>query len=144
MPGNKEVDSQESNLFEQYDYSSMDDVLDEIGDGGIIAKLQYISKLASMREATHDNNVDVNNRVEDNKDDVVVLYPGRLTSKATASSGTPLESSQGQQHLVPDMIKECIETQGSDIMPPDLATLATCFGIEVEQGLEHHAPSRTI
>jgi hypothetical protein len=52
MPGNEEVDSQESDLFEQYNNSSKDDVLDEVTDGGIIATLQYISGL-SLTKGSH-------------------------------------------------------------------------------------------
>jgi hypothetical protein len=81
MPGDKEVDSQELDLFKQYNNSSVDDMLDEIGDGVIIANLQYISRLASTREATHDNNANVNNGVKDGEDDAVVLSPGRLPAR---------------------------------------------------------------
>jgi hypothetical protein len=143
MPGNKEVDSQESDLFEQYNNSSKDDVFDEVMDGGIIATLQYISGLALTRDVTPNDNANVDKGGNDSNEDMVVISPVRLTWKATASLRIPQESLQGQQHLVRGMIEEWLETQGSDKMPPDLTALATWFGIEVEQGLVQSTPSRT-
>jgi hypothetical protein len=67
MPGNKEVDSQKSDLFEQFDNSSEDDVLDGVADRDIIANLHYVAGLAFTRKATPNNNANVNNGFYDSK-----------------------------------------------------------------------------
>jgi hypothetical protein len=144
MPGNKEVNSQESDLFEQYNSSREDDVFDEVVDGGIIANLQYILGLALTREATPDDDANVHNGDDNSDDDMLVISLGRLTCKAMVSSGIHQKSLQGQQHLVRGMIKEWLEMWGSNKMPPDLAALSRCFGIEVEQGLVQNTPSRMV
>jgi hypothetical protein len=42
MPGNKNIDSQESEIFDVDNGSSKDDTIDMIVDGGIITNLQYV------------------------------------------------------------------------------------------------------
>jgi hypothetical protein len=44
MPGNKDIDSQELDLFDTDEDSSIDEPFDTIIEGGIITNLQYFSR----------------------------------------------------------------------------------------------------
>jgi hypothetical protein len=46
MPGNEVIDSQESDLFDMDNDSSVEDSFDTVADGGIITNLQFFSGLA--------------------------------------------------------------------------------------------------
>ncbi len=138
------VDSQDLDLFDQDDDSSIGDLINTVMDGGIITNLQYISGSALAREEVQDNNFDVEGNDKVDNKNVVMLSPDKLIRKATASSGIPLESSQGQQDLVQDMIRELVKKRGSNEMPSNLAVLATRVGIDMGQALDNHTPSHTM
>jgi hypothetical protein len=139
MPGNKDIDSQESDIFDVNNDSSNDDTIDMIVDGGIITNLQYVSGPASAREETREKDADEGQEKEvdakaDNNNShkkVMVMSLAKVTRKATTSSGIPQEASQGQQDLVQGLIQQWVNMQGSEVLPPELASLAVRLWIEV-------------
>jgi hypothetical protein len=52
MPGNEDIDSQESDLFDMDNYSSIKNPFNMVVDGSIITNLQYVSGLALAGEDT--------------------------------------------------------------------------------------------
>jgi hypothetical protein len=58
MPGNKDIDSQESDIFDVNNNSRDDNTIDMIVDGGIINNLQYVSGPASAGEETREKDAD--------------------------------------------------------------------------------------
>jgi hypothetical protein len=94
MPGNKDIDSQESDIFNVDNNSSADDTLDMIVDGGIITNLQYVSGSALAGEETREKDADEGQEIEVDKnaenershDKVMVMSPAKVTHKAKTSS----------------------------------------------------------
>jgi hypothetical protein len=139
MPGNEDIDSQEADLFHMDNDSSVKDPFNTVVDGGIITNLQYVSGLALAGEDTSEKVVDDSQEKEVNKeadidssnDNLVVMSLGKVTRKATMSSGIPQEASQGQRNLVQGLIWEWVDKQGPEDLPPNLVPLAECVGIKV-------------
>jgi hypothetical protein len=108
MPGKEDIHSQESDLFKVNDDSSVEDPFEVVVDGGIITNLQYVSGLALAGEDTSKKDTNEGQEKEATKDantnsstdKVVVMSPGKVTCKATTSSGIPQEASHGQHDLV--------------------------------------------
>ena len=97
MSGNEDIDSQESDLFDMDDDSSIEDPFNTVADGGIITNLQYVSGLALGGEDTSKKDVDDSQEKEVSKEvdvngsnnNVVVISLGKVIRKATTSSGIP-------------------------------------------------------
>jgi hypothetical protein len=131
MPGNKDIDSQESDIFDANNNSSDDDTINMIVNGGIITNLQYVLGPASAGEATREKDADEGQEKEvDAKADndnsqgkVMVMSPAKVTHKATSSLGIPQQALQGQQDLVQGLIQQWVNMQGSKVLPPELASL---------------------
>jgi hypothetical protein len=138
MPGNKDIDSQESDIFDVNNDSSKDNTFSMIVDSGIITNLQYVSGSASAGEETREKDADKGQEKEvdtkadnyNSHDKVMVMSPAKVTRKATTSSGIPEEALQGQQDLVQGLIQQWVNMQGSEVLPPELASLAAQVRIE--------------
>jgi hypothetical protein len=139
MPWNKDIDSQESDVFDIDNNSSADNTTDMIVDGGIITNLQYVLGSALAREETREKDADegqekeVNKNAENNSshNKVMVMSPAKVTRKATTSSGIPQEALQGQQDLVQGLVQQWVNSQGSKALLAELASLAAQVGIKV-------------
>jgi hypothetical protein len=139
MSGNKAINSQESDLFDADEDSSIDEPFDTIMDGGIITNLQYVSRSTLAGEEPWEKHIDdskekdvVNNaEAIDSNDNVVVRSPAKVTCKATTSLGIPHVASQGQRDLVKGLIRDWVEKRGSEELPLNLVALAERIGIEV-------------
>jgi hypothetical protein len=105
MLGNKDIDSQESDIFDIDDDSSTDNTIGMIVDGGIITNLQYVlgPALAGEEKSKKDadegqeKEVDKNAETNSSHNEVMVMSPAKVTHKARTSSGIPQEALQGQQ-----------------------------------------------
>jgi hypothetical protein len=139
MPGNKDIYSQESDIFDVDDNSSNDDTINMIVDDSIITTLQYVSGSASAGEETREKEADEGQEKEvdakadnDNShNEVMVMSPAKVTHKATTSLGIPQETLQGQQDLVQGLIQQWVNMRGSKVLLPELASLAVQVGIKV-------------
>jgi hypothetical protein len=139
MPGNKDINSQESYIFKVINDSSTDDTINMIVDSGIITNLQYVlgpalaGEKISKKDADEGQEKEVNKNAETNSshDEVIVMSTGKVTLKATTSLGIPQEASQGQQDLVQGLIQQWVNKQGSKDLPPNLASLAARVGVKV-------------
>jgi hypothetical protein len=139
MPGNEDIDSQESDLFDANEDSSINEPFDMIMEGGIITNLQYISRSTLVGEEPWEKHIDdsqekdvVNNAEAINSNDkVVVRSPAKVTRKATTSLEIPQEASQGQRNLVKGLIRDWVKKRGSEELPLNLVALAEHVGIEV-------------
>ena len=138
MPGKEDINSQELDIFEVYDDSSIEDPFDTVVDGGIITNLQYVSGLALAGEDTSKKDANEGQEKEATKDantnsstdKVVVMSPGKVTCKATTSSGIPQEALHGQHNLMQGLIQQWVDKQGSKALPPELAALGEHVGIK--------------
>jgi hypothetical protein len=145
MPGNEDIDSQESDIFNNDDNSSNDNTINMIVDGGIITNLQYVLGPASAGEETREKDADEDQEKEveakaDNNNShnkVMVMSPAMVTCKAMTSLGIPQEALQGWQDLVQGLIQQWVNMQGSEVLPPELASLAAGVGIEVTTNACH-------
>ncbi len=63
---------------------------------------------------------------------VVLLSPGKIIRKATKFAEIPPEPSEGQQELIHGMLRKWADTQGTELLPPLLASLAACMGVSTE------------
>jgi hypothetical protein len=87
MPGNKDINSQESDLFDADEDSSIDEPFDTIMEGGIITNLQYVSRSTLVGEEPWEKHIDdsqendvVNNAEAINSNNnVVVRSPAKVT-----------------------------------------------------------------
>ncbi len=139
MPGNEDIDSQESDLFDADEDSSINEPFDTIMEGGIITNLQYVSRSTLTGEEPWEKHIDdsqekdiVNNAEAINSNnDVVVRSPAKVTRKATTSLGIPHVALQGQRDLVKGLIRDWVEKGGSEELPLNLVALAEYVGIEV-------------
>jgi hypothetical protein len=121
MPGNKNIDSQELDLFDADEDSSIDEPFDTIMEGGIIINLHYVSRSTLAGEEPWEKHIDdsqekdvVNNtEAIDSNNDVVIRSPAKFTRKATTSLGISHVALQGQRNLVKGLIRDWIEKQGS-------------------------------
>ncbi len=67
------------------------------------------------------------------KDNVVVLSsPGKIIRKAIKFAEIPPEPSERQQELIHGMLGEWVNTQGMELLPPLLASLAARVGVSTE------------
>ncbi len=138
MPGKEDINSQELDLFEVYDDSSIEDPFDTVVDGGIITNLQYVSGLALAGEDTSKKDANEGQEKDTTKDvnadsgtnELVVMSPGKVTCKAMTSSGIPQEALHGQRNLMQGLIEQLVDKRGSEALPPDLAALGEHVGIK--------------
>jgi hypothetical protein len=141
LPGNKDIDSQESDLFDVDGDSSIDEPFDTIMEGGIITNLQYVSRYTLAGEEPWEKHIDdsqekdvVNNAEAINSNDgMVVRSPAKVTRKATTSLGISQVALQGQCDLVKGLIRDWVEKRGTEELPLNLVALAECVGIELTQ-----------
>jgi hypothetical protein len=139
MPGKDDINSQELDLFEVYDDSSIKDPFDAVVDDSIITNLQYMLGLALAGEDTSKKDANEGQEKEATKDanansgtnKVVVMSLRKVTCKATTSSEIPWEASQGQHDLVQGLTQQLVINWGFKVLPPDLAALAERVGIKV-------------
>jgi hypothetical protein len=68
MPGNEDIDSQELDLFNMDNASSIEDPFDTVMDGSIITNLQYVSGSTLAGEDTSEKDVDDSQEKEVNKE----------------------------------------------------------------------------
>ncbi len=116
MLGNKDIDSQESDIFDVNNNSSNDDTINMNVDSGIITNLQYISGPASAGEETREKDadegqekeIDAKADINNSHDNMMVMSPAKVTRKATTSLGIPQEALQGQQDLVQGLIQQWV------------------------------------
>jgi hypothetical protein len=117
MPGNKDINSQELDLFDADEDSSIDEPFDTIMEGGIITNLQYVSRSTLVGEEPWEKHIDdsqekdvVNNaEVIDSNNKVVVRSPVKVTLKAMTSLGIPQVALQGQRNLVTGLIRDWVK-----------------------------------
>jgi hypothetical protein len=139
MPGNEDIDSQDLDLFDADEDSSINESFDTITEGGILTNLQYISRSTLAGEEPWEKHIDdpqekdvvYNAEAINSNNNVVVRSPAKVTRKATTSLGIPQEALQGQHNLVKGLIRDWIEKQGSEELPLNLVALAERVGIEV-------------
>jgi hypothetical protein len=87
MLGNKDIDSQKSDIFNINNDSSADDTIDMIADGGIITNIQYVLGPALAGEETSKKDADEGQKKEVNKNaetdsnhnKVMVMSPAKVT-----------------------------------------------------------------
>ncbi len=152
ISGNKDIDSQESDIFDAINNSSADNTINMIVNGSIIINLQYLLGPALAGEETNkkeadegqEKEVDKNAETGSSHNKVMVMSPAKVTHKATMSSGILQEALQGQQDLVQGLIQQWVNRQGSEALPLDLASLAEKVGIKVTTNVmpSPHQPGR--
>ncbi len=138
MPGKEDINSQELDIFEVYDDSSVKDQFGTVMDGGIVTNLQYMSGFALAGEDTSKKDTNEGQEKDATKDadansgtnKLVIMSPGKVTCKATTSSGIPQEALHGQHNLMQGLIQQWVDKQGSKALPPELAALGEHVGIK--------------
>ncbi len=118
--------------YPKYSRSLTSSPLLTIVDGGNITNLQYVLGPALAGEVTREKDADEGQEKEVDKkaetdsshDEVMVMSPEKVTHKAAMSSGIPQEVLQGQQDLVQGLIQHWLNRRESEVLLPDLASLA--------------------
>jgi hypothetical protein len=72
----------------------------------------------------HEKEVDTKADNDNSHNKVTVMSPAKVTHDARASSGICQEASQGQQDLVQGLIQQWVNMRGSEVLPPELVSLA--------------------
>jgi hypothetical protein len=133
MPGNNEIDSQESDLFEPLEYNNFIKDPSDNTDSAIITNLTFITDKFAKKDVVAQDNED-NEEMAEKDDDIVVLSsPGNIIRKATKFAEIPPEPLEGQQELIHGMLHEWADTRGTEPLPPLLASLAARVGVRPEE-----------
>jgi hypothetical protein len=132
MPGNNEIDSQESDLFEPLnDNNFVKDPFDNV-DGGNITNLTFTTDDSAKKDVVAQENQDKEEMTEEEDNVVLLMSPGKIIHKTTKFAEIPPEPSEGQQELIHGILCEWVNTQGTELLPPLLASLAACVGVSME------------
>jgi hypothetical protein len=131
-----DVDSQETDVFEQ-DFNESDE--DDVDDNGVITNLINIMKLLGEEALKQSKEMEVDD--DDNEDKVQVFgtdiemphSPKKVTRTATAHSGIPKEMTEEQKLRITSMVDEWTADHIDEPTPPQLAALAACAGLTLEK-----------
>jgi hypothetical protein len=120
-----DVDSQETDVFEQ-DFNKSDE--DDVDDNGVITNLINIMKLLGEEALNQSKEIAVDNDEDEDKVQVVgtdaeMLHsPKKITRTATAHSGIPKEMMEEQKFTIKSMVDEWTADHIDEPPPPQLAT----------------------
>jgi hypothetical protein len=131
-----EVDSQETDVFEQ-DFKESDE--DDMDDNRVITNLINITKLLGEEALKQSKEMAVDNDKDEDKvkvvdPDVEMLHsPKKVTCTATAHSGIPTEMTEEQRFKITSMVNEWTADHIDEPPPPQLAALAARTGLMLEK-----------
>jgi hypothetical protein len=131
-----DVDSQETDVFEQ-DFNKSDE--DDVDDNEVITNLINITKLSGEEALKKSNEMAVDNDKDEDKvqvvdPDVEMLHsPKKVTRTATAHSGIPKEMTEDQKFKITSMVDEWTADYIDELPPPQLAALAARTGLTLEK-----------
>jgi hypothetical protein len=125
MPGDDDVKSMESDLFDQLDTDGVEtNPWEDVADSGIITNLGKALGLASNCKTAPAISKEMEIVSKGNDNDVEMSSLGKVACTATTSSGLPDQSPQrrtevlaGQQDLITCMIRELTIAMAQSISP---------------------------
>jgi hypothetical protein len=149
-PMDNDINSQESDLFEGYENDSFVEDPFHDKDGGIIANMDLLKgngpNMVAAKGAKGDNKDKVDMEDEDMADNEApkISSPKKITWKATNFAEILPAPPAGQQEVIQNMLREWVETHGSDLLPPLLQNLARQVRVNVaSHDLPHSTPGPT-
>jgi hypothetical protein len=131
-----DVDSQETDVFEQ-DFNKSDE--DDVDDNGVITNLIDITKLSGEEALKQSKEMAVDNDKDEDKvqvvgTDIEMLHsPKKVTRTATAHSGIPKEMMEEQRFKITSMVNVWTADHIDEPPPPQLAALAPRAGLTLEK-----------
>jgi hypothetical protein len=138
-----DVDSQETDVFEQVPDESDEDGVD---DKGIISNIIDITKLSGEEATQQFEEMAVNDDKDEDEVQVVdtdvemIHSPKKVTCTATVHSGIPKEMTEEQKSSIRSMVDEWMADHKDEQLPPQLAVLAALTGLMLEKVVS--TPSR--
>jgi hypothetical protein len=132
MPMEDDIDSQETNVFEQ---DIVDSNEEEIDEEGVITNLIDIKQLSGKGAPQQPEEMAVNDKDDEDEmqvvdTDVDMLHsPKKLTHTAKVHLGVPKEITKDQRDTITSMVKEWTADHRDEPLPPQLAALAARAGL---------------
>jgi hypothetical protein len=144
-PMDDDINSQELDLCEGYENDGFVEDPFHNKDGGIIANMDLLKEngpnMVAAEGAKGDDKDKADMEDEDMADDEApkISSPEKITRKATNFAEIPPAPSARQQEVIQNMLREWVETHGSDPLPPLLQNLARQVGVEVASNDPPHS-----
>ncbi len=144
-PMDNDIDSQELDLFEGYKNDGFVEDPFHDKDSGIIANMDLLkesgSNMVAAKGAKGDDKDKVDMEDEDMANDKAskISSSKKITRKATNFAEIPPAPPAGQQKVIQNMLREWVETHGSDPLPPLLQSLACQVGVDVASNDPPHS-----